>query len=229
LKETRKLIFWDIDGTLLHCGTDGRKALDRTFFELYGIKNAFGSTKIGSAMDSMILKGIMESHRIDQDDFNNIALHYSEVLKDVLKENKEKRVLPGVKPILDLISNKANVINALLTSNLKAGAMVKLESVGLGHYFDVGGFGDEPGEKWDVAIDSIKKIENELDISFPKGEIYIIGDSTYDVVCAKKVGMKSIAVGTGWSDEASLKAHGADFYFDDLSDIDNVLNALKLA
>ena len=42
-----KLILWDIDGTLIHCGSDGRKALNRTFLELYKIEDAFGSSDSG--------------------------------------------------------------------------------------------------------------------------------------------------------------------------------------
>jgi len=31
----RKLLIWDIDGTLVDCGSAGRKAMDRTFKELF--------------------------------------------------------------------------------------------------------------------------------------------------------------------------------------------------
>ena len=54
----KHLIFWDIDGTIMHCGSDGTKALT-TFFQLYGIENAFTKVGIGSAMDSVILDRIM--------------------------------------------------------------------------------------------------------------------------------------------------------------------------
>ena len=101
-----KLILWDIDGTLLHCGSDGRKALNRTFFELYGISDAFGGSDIGGAMDSMILEGIMKSHVIEKDQLPTVIRHYQTVLADILHNNEQKRVLPGVPVLLEAIHTR---------------------------------------------------------------------------------------------------------------------------
>ncbi len=224
----RSLILWDIDGTLLHCGSDGRKALNRTFLELYGIEDAFGSSDIGGAMDSMILEGIMRSHAIKKDQLPAVIRHYRDVLADVLQSNKEKRILPGVRALLDTIHASPKSENALLTSNLRVGAMTKLDSVGLGHYFKLGGFGDEPGEKWDAAKACIREAEVFFKTSFASKQVFVIGDSVYDILCAKKVGATSIAVATGWADEETLRACSPDYYFPDLSDTDRVLATILL-
>ncbi len=224
----KKLILWDIDGTLLHCGSDGRKALNRTFRELYGIEDAFGSSDIGGAMDSMILEGIMSSHGIGKEQLPEIIRRYQKVLADVLYNNKEKRVLPGIPLILDVIHRSSEAENALLTSNLRVGAMTKLNSVGLDHYFTFGGFGDEPGEKWDAAETCIRAAEELHKTLYLKSRIYLIGDSVYDILCAQKLGITSIAVGTGWADEESLLACNPNYYFPDLSDTDQVLKTIQL-
>jgi phosphoglycolate phosphatase len=224
----QKLIFWDIDGTLLHCGSDGRKALNRTFFELYNIEDAFESSDIGGAMDSMILMGIMKSHTIGKDQLPTIIRHYQEVLADVLDNNKDKRILPGVPKLLETIHDSANSENALLTSNLRIGAMTKLNSLGLGHFFKLGGFGDEPGEKWDAAYACIREAEELYGTALSKDQIFLIGDSAYDILCAQKVGITSIAVGTGWTDVESLLACKPDHFFPDLSDTDQVLEAIQI-
>ena len=228
MKPFHKLIFWDIDGTLLHCGSDGRKSLNRTFLELYGIEDAFGSSDIGGAMDSMILDGIMKSHAIEKEQLPTVIGHYQKVLANILEKNEHKRVLPGVTTILDAIDKSPDFENALLTSNLRIGAMTKLDSMGLGHYFKLGGFGDEAGEKWDVAHACIREAEEFRGSVFAKNQIYLIGDSAYDILCAQKVGMTSIAVGTGWTDEESLRACNPDYYFSDLSDTDGVLETILL-
>ena len=224
----QKLILWDIDGTLLHCGSDGRKSLNRTFLELYGIEDAFGSSDIGGAMDSMILDGIMRSHAIEKDQLPTVIGHYQKVLSDVLEKNEQKRVLPGIPLLLDAIDTNPSSQNALLTSNLRIGAMTKLNSVGLGHYFTLGGFGDEAGEKWDAALACIREAQELHNTVFLKKNIYLIGDSIYDVLCAQKVGITSIAVGTGWADEESLRACNPDHYFSDLGDTDRVLETISL-
>lgn len=224
----QKLIFWDIDGTLIHCGSDGRKALNRTFYELYNIGNAFESSDIGGAMDSMILSGIMKSHSIGEDQLPKIVRHYQKVLEDVLANNKEKRILPGVPELLKTIHHSNSSENALLTSNLRIGAMTKLNSMGLGDFFKLGGFGDEPGEKWDAAYACIREAEEMYDTVFSRDQIFLIGDSVYDIECAAKLGIKSIAVGTGWTDAESLLAHKPDHFFPDLSDTKEVLKAIDL-
>ena len=222
----KKLVYWDIDGTLLHCGSDGRKALNRTFLEKYGIEDAFGSARIGGAMDSMILDGIMESHGIDKEELPEIIDHYKDVLADVLSKNEIKCVLPGVMEIVERIHDSDCLENALLTSNLEIGARTKLKSLGLNEYFDMGGFGDEPGEKWDIARKSIARAEKLFNTSFTRDRLFIIGDSTYDLITAKKVGMVSIAVGTGWSTKEELLAQNPDYYFDDLGDVEKIVSIL---
>lgn len=223
-----RLIFWDIDGTLMHCGSDGRKALNWTFFELYGITNAFNQVTIGGAMDSNLIVNIMKNFRIDRKDYHLIVKRYKKNLTDVLENNKKKRILPGVVTLLDTIKQNSDSINALLTSNLKIGAEAKLRSVGLIDYFDMGGFGDELGEKWDAAESCIQLAEDVYQTSFKKEHIFLIGDSCYDVFCAKKLGINSVAVATGWAEPKTLIDCKPSYYFSDLSDTDQVLEALDI-
>ena len=223
-----RLIFWDIDGTLMHCGSDGRKALNRTFYELYGIIDAFRMADVGSSMDFMLISGIMANFGIDQEDLFSIMKHYREVLIEILEENNTKRVLPGVVSVLDAIDKHPHSINALLTSNLRIGAEAKLNSVGLYSYFNLGGFGDDPGEKWDAANRCISYAEKQYNTFFPREQIYLIGDSTYDIYSAQKMGIKSIAVATGWVNHETLISCNPDYFFSDLSNTNQVLEALNI-
>lgn len=217
MKSKNHLILWDIDGTLMHCGADGTKALNQTFYELYGLEDAFSRVGIGSAMDSVILERIMENFNLDKNDLSKVKKVYVEILHNILKQNENKRILPGVKDLLEHIKSSRNCFNALLTSNLRSGAETKLESVGLNRYFHVGGFGDDIGEKWDAAKKGIAEAEEHYRVNFQKENIYLIGDSAYDIECAKKIGIVSIGVATGWMDYEVLKSHGPDYLYRDLS------------
>lgn len=222
-RNENNLILWDIDGTLMHCGSDGTKALNRTFKELYGIDNAFAKAGIGSAMDAVILERIMDTFQLDKDDLDKLKSVYVEILGEILRDNKEKKVLPGIRELLDHIKNAKNYFNALLTSNLRIGAETKLKSVGLNEYFHVGGFGDIRGEKWDAAIKGIQEAEDYYKVSFTRDNIYLVGDSAYDIECAKKLGVKSIGVATGWIDYDVLKSHGPDYLYRDLSNWQEII------
>jgi phosphoglycolate phosphatase-like HAD superfamily hydrolase len=223
-----RLVFWDIDGTLMHCGSDGKKALNSTFHELYGIEDAFGCVPIGGSMDSVLIKVIMESFGIMQDDLARIHDRYRQILTQILDKDTKKQVLPGVITLLETIGNDPLYRNALLTSNLKIGAYAKLESVGLRSYFEFGGFGDEPGEKWDAAEKCIGLAEKKYNTVFSRGQIYLIGDSCYDVSCAKRIGVQSVAVATGWVPREQLLASEPDYFFENLAETDRVLKVFGL-
>lgn len=213
-----KLILWDIDGTLLHCGADGTKALNQTFQELYGVENAFTKVGIGSAMDSVILDRIMEAFQLDKNDLEKVKNTYRGILTEVLDRNEAKRILPGIRELLDHIKDSTDKFNALLTSNLRIGAEIKLTALGLADYFQVGGFGDQYGEKWHAAERGIAEAEEYFGVSFSKENIYLIGDSAYDIECAKKMGFVSVGVATGWMSYEELKSHEPDHLYVDLSD-----------
>jgi Predicted phosphatases len=222
-KSNKKLVLWDIDGTLMHCGADGTKALNETFRMLYGVDEAFSKAGIGHAMDAVILERIMESNMLDKCGLETVKTEYVGILDGILSQNPDKRVLPGVKELLEFIDKSENVFNALLTSNLRIGADTKLKSVGLERFFSVGGFGDDYGEKWDAALKCIRDAEEYYGVIFDKENIYIIGDSIYDIKCAKKINVVSIGVATGFAAYDTLKDQEPDYLYRDLSDWENLV------
>ena len=72
-----------------------------------------------------------------------------------------------------------------------------------------------------------KKIKEIYDHKVDFSDIFIIGDTIYDIECAKKSGAVAIAVGTGWVNREVLINHNPDFYFDDLSDIKSLMNIIS--
>lgn len=227
-QENGYLILWDIDGTLMHCGSDGTKALNRTFSALYGLEDAFSRVGIGRAMDSAILSRLMSEFQIENQELARIRSTYVAFLEEILAASTTKKVLPGIQQLLDYTHNSKNGYHGLLTSNLRAGAEAKLRSVGLDNYFDVGGFGDDLGEKWDAARKGIAEAESHYQRRFPKEQTYLIGDSAYDIQCAKELGIHSIGVATGWMDKETLSSYEPDYLYDDLSDWQQVAFVEKL-
>lgn len=202
----------------MHCGADGTKALNEAFRKLYGVEDAFTKAGIGHAMDAVILDRIMESNGLDKEGLDRVKEEYVASLDSILSRNPNKRILPGVRELLEHIDGSENSFNALLTSNLRIGAETKLKSVGLDRFFQVGGFGDDYGEKWDAALKGIREAEDYYGITFDKENIYIIGDSIYDIECARKIEVVSIGVATGWAGYEMLKSREPDYLYEDLSD-----------
>ncbi|MDR3295558.1 MAG: haloacid dehalogenase-like hydrolase [Clostridiales Family XIII bacterium] len=227
------LIFWDIDGTLMHCGADGTAALNKTFFDLYGIEDALDSAGVGSAMDSAVLERIMQTFALSGVGLRTVKSTYAANLESILAKNTNKRILPGVTALLDYARGNGWT-NLLLTTNLRAGAETKLRAVGLWAYFSDSfsesfneGFGDGPGEKWDAAARAVRLLETRENKVFPLSEIFLVGDGVYDIRCAKRMGIRHIAVATGWTPKEALAAENPDFLLDDLSDTARVAGILN--
>lgn len=222
-----KLILWDIDGTLMSCYRDGTLALNETFRRRTGCENACGSVIAGTLMDSGFVDLIMKNLGIPAEEKPKIKDEFAEILKEYVNQNKHKKVLPGVKQLLNILTEKENVHMGLITSNFQCGAEIKLGSVGLNEYFSFGGYGDHPGEKWDAAKLAIEEAEKITGKKFEKDNIFIIGDTKYDIECAKKIGVKGIAVATGWMPYEMLEEVGADYLLESLEDTSRFLEIIN--
>lgn len=223
-ERVNNLIFWDLDGTLMYCGYDGTKALNDTFQKLYGLEDACSKARVGHSMDSVTLDRVFDLYQLNKSEIERVKEEYIYILQKILIQNQNKKILPGIKEILEYTNSSDNIFNALLTNNIRRGAETKLESVGLNQYFSVGGFGDDVlGEKWDAAVIGVREAESYYSVKFKKDNIYIIGDSVYDIECAEKINAVSISVATGFTAKDALIEMEPDYFYDDLSDWKSII------
>jgi len=99
-----KLLIWDIDGTLLHCGGSGKNALEKTFEERYSITKAFEAVQMAGKMDKNILEEALEKNNLSNEDIYEIISHYGVNLKKELQNNKEFKLLQNIKINLHKLS-----------------------------------------------------------------------------------------------------------------------------
>ncbi len=223
----KKLILWDIDGTLMTCYSDGTKAMNEAFRRRIGHPNVLGEIKVGTAMDSALVDGIMEKFSIPKDEKPAIIEEFAEILREIVYNNSTKRVLPGVEEILAELEKQDDVYMGIITSNFRVGAEIKLASVGLDGRFSYGGYGDYPGEKWDAARAAVKEVEEAEKCRFDSNNIFVVGDTKYDINCARKTGFKVISVATGWASYEDLEAEKPDYIFEELVPADFLRIILK--
>ncbi len=180
--------------------------------------------------DPLILKESLEMMGFSQ---NDIA-EKTESLKDRyfhhLANNIHKFeviLFPGIKEILEKLSAKKNIFLGLLTGNFSKSARIKLDSHNLNHYFDFGAFGDDAPVRNLLPQVARKRVAEKYreDVDFSR--TYIIGDTIYDVRCARYAGAVSIAVGTGWGSADQLLEEKPDYFFKDLKDINQFINILE--
>ena len=80
-----------------------------------------------------------------------------------------------------------------------------------------------------IISDARERARKVHGIEFEPSDIFIIGDTPYDIACAKAIHAHGVGVATGRYSRQALQDAGADFLFDDLSDVDNVIRALGIA
>jgi len=137
-------------------------------------------------------------------------------------------LLPGVRETLEALSAHPRYESALVTGNIKPMAQLKMELVGLDHFFTLpGAFGDESHNRRDLPARAAERIRKHLQMDLAPEQFIVIGDTPNDIDCAHHFGARAVAVGTGrfYSEEEVLN-YKPDKFLLDLSDVDLVLRTL---
>ncbi len=140
----KRLLLFDIDGTLIHSGGAGVEALKRALTERFGIKDDLHDIEIAGMTDSGIVISILKKHQIPTTADNIAAFldSYVHFLSLELPRRKGK-LLPGVLELLEKLKTRKHLVLGLLTGNVSRGAQLKLGHYGVWHFFEFGAFADD--------------------------------------------------------------------------------------
>ena len=211
-----KLLIWDIDGTLLHCGGSGRNALEKTFDERYSISKAFDAVQMAGKMDKNILEEALKNNDLSDEDIHDIISHYGVNLKKELENNREFKLLQNIKINLHKLSKDNRIYNVIATGNSEVGGILKLKKAGLDEYFSLGSYGNHFTKRGLLVKNAINVARFSYDIDFKKENIYMIGDTPDDILAGKENGIRTIGVATGGYSKETLATNKPDYLFDTL-------------
>lgn len=212
------LVLYDIDGTLSTSGGAGGKAVAVAFEETYGkaidlSKIDFrGRTDISLWREMLSIHG--ESYSPDDPYLDVFKKKYIQHLQKMLLKSDAKSTL-GAPMLLNRLEREPSVALGLLTGNIEIGGRTKLQAVDLNRFFPVGGFGEDGEDRADIARAAIRRSEEFYRVRFTPERIFVVGDAAADIEAARKVGVRSIAVGTGWTPKEDLVALNPDLFLDD--------------
>lgn len=227
------LILFDIDGTLLASNGVGRAAMKRALAHVVGSGDCLDAVDMAGRCDWGIWRAALgvEDYSPDEVDaqlpdlFRRYVAELAYVLAD--RDHPDPEVLPGVRPLLDALHARDDVLLGLLTGNVEGAAWLKLGKVGLDRYFRFGAFGSDAPDR--PALPAIAVARARPFVSgypFEGEHIVIIGDTVHDVRCGEALGVRAIGVATGRTDAATLREAGAAHVFPSLADHEAVLRAL---
>jgi phosphoglycolate phosphatase len=224
-----KAVLFDIDGTLLKCFGAGKKALVRACQEVFGTVGRMNAVDFQGKTDPLILLESLGIMGYREEDINKnigeLKERYFRHLGEYIFDSTSV-LLPGVEEILEKLSGTEGVLLGLLTGNFRESARIKLGRFDLNRFFAFGVFGDDASYRNDMPAVAKDVILRDFGIDLAFGDMVIIGDTVYDIECAKTAGAVSISVGTGWLDREVLLSRNPDFFFEDLGDTGRVMEAI---
>lgn len=227
------LLLFDIDGTILQdASVEHALAMRRALRSVYGLDEAAGDseahtrvpvagrTDLEIAREIALLCGC--SARAFDDGRETLmdacAREYTRLVPDDLSD----RVVSGMADLLAELSETEGVLPALVTGNLQTIARLKLARAGVGKFFarGQGGFGSDSEDRTDLP--SIARVRaGKGDSPYPRERTVVIGDTPFDIACARADDVSCVAVTTGPYDATDLS--GADAVADDVQELRAVL------
>ncbi len=218
-----KILLFDIDGTLILSGGAGLRAMNRAFYDLHNVQNAFDGISLSGRTDTWIIRTAMSRAGVAIDDktVNAFKEHYFERLsQEIVKPGRKKQVMPGVTSLLKGLRQRKDIVLGLLTGNWEKSGRIKLAHFDLSEPFKFGAFADDSPDRnmlLPFAVSRYVQLYNEE----PSVEnIYIIGDTPFDIKCAKPHGARSVAVGAAHYSVDELARHEPDHLLPTLQNAD---------
>ena len=183
----KTLLLFDIDSTLLRADDATRQAINKTFGEIFGLKNPRQNMLFSGRTDLGIFKDVsiqLLGRPLRGEELKRVSARYLELLPDEL-DRCPFRLMPGVAQLLPLLAAREEIMLGLETGNLEPAAYLKLKRGGLDSYFPLGGFGSDSEDRTELIRTGIARARNFNHGSILDENIYIIGDSPHDISAGK--------------------------------------------
>lgn len=225
-----RLVLWDLDHTLLEVRNISREAYAVGFERGTGVPLTrlapmAGRTDRAIIIDTFRLHGLSPSAEAVERVGRAVGEEYV-ARSRLVQENG--RVLPGAAEAVRELGRRVGVHQSVLTGNMLPIARVKLAALGLAEHLDLasGAFGMDHAERWRLVALARRRAAATLRVAISPADTVLIGDTPLDVDAALRAGARIVAVATGSSSAADLRAAGAETVFEDLTDTARLLREI---
>lgn len=222
----KKLVLFDLDGTLVNAGGAGRTSLRKAIKELYGVEPEFEHSLISGRTDldnfSIVYSLIKKGKKPTAAEMKKMKAKYLEILPTevhAVVRCKKYDLVPGVEKFLKMLAKDKDVILGLGTGNLEEGAKIKLEPSKLASYFTVGGYGEDGQTREEMLRAAVKRAEKKFKTKLEPDQVYVIGDTHRDICAAKNCGFHSAVLTNGFGDAQKIQRAAAELETKDFNDL----------
>lgn len=226
----RKLLLFDIDGTLLLTGGVGALALNQVFREMFGVENAWRGLVPDGKTDFMIIDELATSslsRLLTQDERVRISNRYHEIFEENIFSAEGFRLMPGVTTLLSLLSERKDLALGIATGNFEKAAWLKLKRGGIHSHFQFGGFGSDSAHRTELTRKAAERGFEKIGRRLAPEDVWVIGDTEHDVNAGKSMGARTVAVATGRLKAADFEKHRPDHVLHDLNNPEEFFKILE--
>lgn len=227
----RKLVLFDIDGTLLSTDGAAARAFLDALVDVFGTAGPIDEASFAGKTDPQIAHELLAGagfarHQVEPR-LPELWERYVARLDDELRSTAV-RVYPGAAACIDLVEQRADaVVLGLLTGNIEPGARRKLDASGIGFArFRTGVFGSDSEHRNELPALAARRAERMTGMPYQGADVVIVGDTPADIACGEAYGARTVAVATGTFSRDELSAREPDFLFDSLQDAEAVWHAI---
>lgn len=226
-----RLLLFDIDGTLLSTRGIPRRAMAKVLQKRFNSFKYDDEFNYSGRTDWEIVEHLLDFAEIEfPRHINSLKMVFADFaheLETEINNGLKPHVFPGVYELLNYLNNNSGFCLGLLTGNIAAGAKLKLEAAELYNYFPIGAFGDDAKKRNNLADIAIGRANEFYNKSFDKKNIWIIGDSIYDIHCAQVNNLRCLAVSTGLTPRTELEKENPEYIVDDFSNKKEIIHIIK--
>lgn len=227
----KRLLLFDVDGTLVDTGGAGRAAIRAGLEAVFGEAGPVETFQFHGRTDPGIVRGLLraagwEDPAIDGRLERLWPVYLRELERELAARDGDVRPCPGVPELLERLRDDPRFEVALVTGNVAAGAWRKLGAAGLAGHFEYGAFGSDSEHREDLPPVALERASRRLGRVVSPGDAWIVGDTPEDIRCARSSGVRVLAVATGRPGADELRGHDPDHLFADLRATEAVVEAL---
>ena len=225
----RRLVLFDIDGTLLSAGGISARALSATLLEAFGTEGDASSYDYSGKTDPQIVRDLMRGAgfaeaEIDARLARALAQYQGRLLAWLRPEDVVPK--PGVAPLLQALALDERVTLGLLTGNLEPCARAKIAPLDANRYFPFGAYGSDHEDRYRLPAVALERGRAVAGVTFAGPDVVIVGDSVHDVLCGRTLGVRAVAVATGKTPPPRLAEVAPQALLGDFRDTEAAVRAI---
>ncbi len=223
---------FDLDGTLIRVGDPvHHAAFEHATQVVFGAEIDITTLDLAGAVDRHLYDQVASRLGMAADEADARFPEWSAILGRYYQlrvdpQDRADWLLPGATEVLRRLQ-AAGIALAIATGSIRSVAERKLVGAGLHEYFPAGAFGDEVSDRAGLVRRALADATTRYGRRFLAADAVVIGDTPADIRAARHTGTRVVTVATGRFHTDELDGHGPDAAFDDLSNTDAVVRAIR--